>query len=289
VQYILSMISVSRLITGASFAVATAITIAVTVAVPPADATTFSALSTACGTSLSGSEIATIVQLSNTSAITSTDPLVRYNTEVADNQQITAILVAHKDYRGLFAVGLDASERSSLQPLQQNAGNFTDPTFARKFSGALLGHWLDAVHAQFTGAVAAPEWQFYFALAHVCSTSKTLIALTGYNSHLNVDVAEALADADATPADEADYVEIVDAVAASSPVLISATQSAYGANIGPVWQVILSEAGTITEEAFANGLALQVPSTAPAAVVAIFDAWRSTEEQLPGLIAEYGG
>lgn len=268
---------------------ATAVTAAVTVAVPPADAATSPAISTACGTPLSGAEIATIVQLSGRPAMTSGDPLARYNAEVADDQRITSILVAHQDYRGLFAVGLDSAERGELQPFQRNAGHFTRPAFARKFSGALLRHWLDAVHAQFTGAAADPHWQRYFDLAHQCSASETLITLAGYDAHLNVDVAEGLADAGVTLADEPDYQKIVRVVEASSPTLISATRSAYGVNLEPVWQVVLALAAPITGAAFANGLALRSPGLAPAAEVELTALWRGTDAAFPALIALYGG
>lgn len=289
VQYFLPMISPRRMISGALTVIAASVTAAVTVAVPSAGASAYSPISSACGSALSSLDISTIARLSNVSAIPRTSPLTRYNIEVSDNQQITQILVAHHDYRGLFAVGLDASERGTEQPLVQDPSNFANPTFAQKFSGALLGSWLNAIHAQVTGAGVPREWQQYFALAHQCSTSKSLITLTGYNAHFNVNIAQALASAGATTADQPDFGIIVKGVGTSTPQLVGATDAAYGTNLGPVWQALLAQAMTIGADAFTNGLALQVPSQARAALQDMYTNQQNLQAQLPGMIAQYGG
>lgn len=286
------MFSPRSLLAGTSLTVAGAVAVAVAVAVAPASpagAALSTTITTACGTPLSAAEVQQVVTLSDTTTITGATDLAKFDIAVARNQQLTAILARHKDYRGLFAVGLDAAERSSVVPLQHNPAAFADPRFGHALSPALLGRFLNAVHKQFLGQPNTPEWARYFDLAHQCSVSKVQIAMAGYNAHLNVDLAKSVAAVRGTKANEGDYTMIIGVVALASPVIIEQTLIVYGANIAPVWQVVIANAETIASVAFAAGLALQVPALAPVTELALQGLWRATDAALPVLVAIYGG
>ncbi|WP_406230465.1 hypothetical protein [Nocardia sp. NBC_01009] len=66
----------------------------------------------ACGTVLSSAELDTIVRSSDTAALAG-DSLQRLETAVRRHREITRILVAHGDRRGVFSLGLDAVEESA--------------------------------------------------------------------------------------------------------------------------------------------------------------------------------
>ena len=278
-------IPVRRLLAGAS-TVAVAATVALVVSQSAADA---SPATQACGTALSSSELTQLVSLTDTATITGPNDLARYDVAVTRNQQATAILAAHKDFRGLFAVGLDISERNGLSPLQHTTGAFADPAFGHAFSLQLLRLWLSNLHRQLLGSSTDPQWTRYFDLAHQCSTSKTQIAMAGYNAHLQVDIPHALAAVHATKANQTDFNTVVGAVALQSPALIGVTDSTYGTHLGAVWQVVISNAQVIGSLAFANGLGLQVPALASATETEIQVLWRATDAALPVLVAIYGG
>jgi hypothetical protein len=72
---------------------------------------------TACGTPLAPAETAAIAELSDTGTLTGS--ALRQLEEAVDrHRRITEILVAHRDPRGVFALGLDAVERAAVLPLR---------------------------------------------------------------------------------------------------------------------------------------------------------------------------
>ncbi len=188
-----------------------------------------------CGTPLSADELDTIAQLSDTSTLTG-DALQRLETAVARHHEITEILVAHRDRRGLFPLGLDGVEQVAVMPLQRDPGAFQDPEYAHAISLELLRRFLVNVHAAFTGAPVEPQWARYFELARRCEVSPARIAMAGYNAHLNVDLAYSVATVASRPENAPDYFEIVDAIAASGQVIIDRTKEIYNGDLGPLWR-----------------------------------------------------
>lgn len=266
---------------------------------------------TACGTPLSVAELAEIVELSDTSTDydeSSGSSLDRLERAVERHRRITEILVAHRDRRGLLALGLDAVEQAAVMPLQRDPAAFDDPEWAHRISLDLLLRFLRTVHAEFTGAPTEPQWDHYFRLAHRCELSPARVAMAGYNAHLTVDLSNAVAATRATPANAPDHFRIVDAIASHGSLIVDLTRELYGGDLGPLWRFyFLGEgldavlgAGVATGPLlrladlganvviFGNGLALQDPAAAPAVRAEMEVLWRSADAAFEVLAANGG-
>lgn len=261
----------------------------------------------ACGAPLSEGAIADIVRLSDTTSLTGST-LQRLETAVEQHRQITDILVRHRDRRGLLALGLDTVEQTAVMPLQRNPAVFDDPEFAHRISLDLLLRFLRNVHVEFTGAATEPQWAHYFALTRDCGLSAARVAMAGYNAHLTVDLANAVAAVGATPANAPDYFRIVDAIALKGSLIVEATKTIYGGDLGPLWRFYflgegldavfgagvgsgallrLADAGA-NVVIFGNGLALQDPALEPATRAEIDALWRSADAAFVVLAANGG-
>jgi hypothetical protein len=267
-----------------------------------------SELDTACGTVLSAAEVIEIVDLSDTSTDydeSSGSSLDRLERAVERHRRITEILVAHRDRRGLLALGLDAVEQAAVMPLQRDSAAFDDPEWAHRISLDLLLRFLRNVHAEFTGAPGEPQWNHYFRLAHRCELSPARVAMAGYNAHLTVDLSNAVAATRATAANAPDHFRIVDAIASHGPLIVDLTRELYGGDLGPLWRFyFLGEgldtvlgAGVATGPLlrladlganvviFGNGLALQDPAAEPAVRAEMDVLWRSADAAFEVLAA----
>lgn len=252
---------------------------------------------TACGSTLSAAAVAEIAHLSDTSAITGADDLARLEDAVDRHHRITEILVAHRDLRGLFAIGLDGVEYAAVMPLQRDPHAFRNRAYAHAISLELLSRFLDNLHAEFTGGIVEPQWAHYFALTKDCEVSRARTAMAGYNAHLTVDLSYSVAAVGSTPENAPDYFTIVAAIAAAGDVIIERTKAVYDADLGPLWRFYfvgegldqLFGAGVATEQLliaadlganvviFANGLALQDPALAPAVEAEITALWQAAD------------
>ncbi|BDT88588.1 DUF5995 family protein [Nocardia cyriacigeorgica] len=281
-----------------------AVAAVVLVASPPA---AFARVDAACGAPLSEGAIADIVRLSDTTSLTGST-LQRLETAVEQHRQITDILVRHRDRRGLLALGLDTVEQTAVMPLQRNPAVFDDPEFAHRISLDLLLRFLRNVHAEFTGAATEPQWAHYFALTRDCGLSAARVAMAGYNAHLTVDLANAVAAVRATPANAPDYFRIVDAIALKGSLIVEATKTINGGDLGPLWRFYflgegldavfgagvgsgallrLADAGA-NVVIFGNGLAPQDPALEPATRAEIDALWRSADAAFVVLAANGG-
>lgn len=264
--------------------------------------------SSACGEALTPEDIATIVGLSDTTTITGATTLDRLENAVSRNQQITEILVRHRDWRGLFAIGLDGVEESAVMPLQRNPAAFDNSEWASSLSLDLLRRFLVAVHAEFTGAPTTPDWAQHFDMTKQCTLSPGLVAMTGYTAHLTVDLSRAVAAVGGRPENSRDYFRIVDAIASNGTLVVDRTKAAYGVDFGPLWRFYfvgegldrlagqgvatgallrVADAGANTV-IFANGLALQNPSLAAVTEIEIDALWRTSDAALAAL-SQLGG
>ena len=258
-------------------------------------------VSRACGSPLSASEVQRIVELSDTAdASPGTTALPVLERQVGRLWQITDILTAHRDRRGLFALGLAAVERDAVMPLQRQPSTFRNQRWAPVISLRLLNRFLDATHAEFSGGSVPPHWQRYFGSARTCSVSGERAALSGYNAHITVDLAYATADARTTVDDASDYFRLVDAIAAHGDSIVRETDRAYHVDLGPTFRFYffgegldrLVGAGKATGPmlraadvgynvlTFGNGLALQDRRTHDAAVVDIDALWNTGDAAL---------
>ncbi|QLY30595.1 hypothetical protein H0264_36735 [Nocardia huaxiensis] len=235
--------------------------------------------STVCGTPLTETELSTIARLSDTSQL-SGNSLQRLETAVSNNHEITEILTAHRDRRGLFGIGLDGVEHAAVMPLQRDPAAFADPEYAHAISLELLSRYLNNLHAEFTGGTVESQWTRYFDLAADCAISGARAAMAGYNAHLAVDLAYSVAAVGSTPENARDYFTIVAAIANAGDVIIDDTKRVYDADLGPLWRFyfvgegldLLAGKGVATRPMlvaadlganvviFGNGLALQDPA-----------------------------
>ncbi|MFE0766374.1 DUF5995 family protein [Streptomyces smyrnaeus] len=236
-------------------------------------------VSTACGTPLSASEVRSVVALSDTSTLTGDDPLDRFDQQVTRTRRITAILVRHQDRRGLFAVGLDAMERTVMQPLLRGT-TFHVPAFGHAFTPELLRRYLATVHDEFLGRPTPPHWKRYYDLAHRCDTPPARVAMAGYNAHLTVDIGHTLATVDTELRHAPDYATVTGALLKQNSLVVKATKEAYGVDLSGVWSLVATTGPVMYTIVFVNGLALQIPPVRPIVQAEIALVWRTTDAAL---------
>lgn len=236
-------------------------------------------ISTACGTPLAPAEIQSVIALSDTATLVGSD-LDRFYAEVERNQQITEILTRHRDWRGLFAVGLDAIEWAVVVPLQNNPGSFADPRFGHAINTEVLRRFLTNLHNQFLGRPTDAQWTRYFDLAHQCGGSMTRVAMAGYNAHVDVDIPHSLAAVHAGLADEPDYSKVIVGDAGQTQLIVDRTRAAYGVEFEPLWQLVIAGSPALGTVAFVDGLALQNHLLAAATEAAIAAVWQATDVAL---------
>lgn len=253
----------------------------------------------ACGDPLSAGDVRRIVELSDT-----TDghesALPTLERQVGKLWQITDILTAHRDRRGLFALGLAAVERDAVMPMQRRPATFRNPRWAPVISLRLLDRFFAAVHAEFSGGPVPPQWARYFGLTRDCGASGERAALTGYNAHITVDLAYATADARTIPGDAPDFFRLVDAIAAHGDSIVRETNRIYHVDLGPTFRFYfvgegldrLVGAGKATGPmlraadvgynvlTFGNGLALQDPRSRDTAAADIAALWNTGDAAL---------
>ena len=247
----------------------------------------------------------TIIDRSDTTQQEGSTPLARLDGAIADLEVITNVLVEQGDRRGLFALGLFSVERDAVTPLQHNRDSFEHPRWAPVISLALLNRFLDAVHAEFTGTVVPAQWRHYFDLTRQCGESPARTAMAGYNAHLTVDLAYAVADAQTTVAQARDFFTIVDTIAIHAESIVTETRAAYGpaADLGPLFRFYfvgegldrLAGAGVASELllraadvgynvlTFGNGLALQNPGAVEATEADIWALWQTADVAVAAL------
>ncbi|PTR32225.1 hypothetical protein C8K36_1011277 [Rhodococcus sp. OK519] len=261
----------------------------------------------ACGTALSANEIESIAGLSDTSTLPGSG-LARLEAAIERHRRITDVLVAHRDWRGLFSVGLNAVEHEAVLPLQRDPAALPDRTWSPTISYDLLARYLRNLHAEFTGAPADPGWAHYFALARQCTASPARVAMAGYNAHLTVDLAHAVDTSGTRTENVPDFYRIVDSIAVKGESIVTLTRDVYDADLGPLWRFYFLGEGldrlagndqpsqsmlraadsaynTIT---LANGFALQNPQIRPTAEQEMDGLWRATDGALQTL-SDLGG
>ncbi|MET8778634.1 DUF5995 family protein [Nocardia sp. NPDC004654] len=295
---------VDRIVPLRALVFALALVAALVAGLPTPSAAHAYSLDTACGTPLSADAIDTIIELSDTTALTGTS-MQRLEAAVDNHHRIAEILVEHGDRRGLLALGLDIVEQSAVMPLQRDPAAFDDREWAHNISLDLLSRFLRAVHAEFTGAAAEPQWAHYFALTKQCHLSAARVAMAGYNAHLTVDLSLSVAAVRGTTANGPDYFRIVDAIATNGFLLVDATKATYGGDLGPLWRFYflgegldavlgagvatvpllrLADAGA-NVVIFGNGLALQDPALAPTVRTEMDLLWRTADTAFEVLAA----
>ncbi|MEV6391854.1 DUF5995 family protein [Nocardia xishanensis] len=261
-------------------------------------------IDTACGTTLSAAEVDTVVELSDTTALTGT-PMQRLEQAVANHRRIVEILAEHGDRRGVFAIGLEAVEQAAVMPLQRTEAAFDDPDWSHRISLELLSRFLRNLHAEFSGGATEPQWAHYFALTKQCLLSPARVAMAGYNAHLSVDLSFSVAAVRGTPANAPDYFRLVDAIATEGFRIVEVTKAVYGGDLGPLWRFyFLGEgldavlgAGVATGPLlrladaganvliFGNGLALQDPALAATVRAEMDLLWHSADVAFEVLVA----
>lgn len=272
-----------------------------------ASAPSGAAPASACGDTLDPAEISEIAALSAPRPVTG-PTLARLEDAVARHHRITKILIDKQDRRGLFALGLDTVEYSAVLPLQRDPTAFADADYAHRLSLDLLDRFLAAVHAEFTGTAAPPQWAHYFALAGDCGVPGARVAMAGYNAHITVDLAHTVAATGSRPENAPDYFRIVDAIALNGALIVDRTREAYGVDLGPLFRfyffgegldAVLGRGVATTQllraadlgynvVVFGNGLALQNPNVTAATEAEITALWSSTEAAFD-VLADFGG
>ena len=261
----------------------------------------------ACGAPLSDADLDRLRELASPPPDPAATTLGQFERRVTASRGIHDLLAARGDRRGLFGVGLDEVESDPVLPMQRR-GVAPDPEWARRVSLTLLEPYLAAVHAHFTGAPVQEHWQRFFDLATDCRQRPAFVAMTGYNAHLTVDLARAVAASHTRPGHAAGYLEIVGGIADHSDLIIDRTRREYGADLGPLWNlyVVGPAVDSITGPgvgsgallrfgdqaysslAFVHGLALQDPAVAPSAAGQVLGLWADVDVVLQSITRSGG-
>lgn len=288
----------------------------------------------ACGTPLSADEIARIVAVTAPPAASGPPSLADLEARAGASADVTTVLLSHGDRRAIFGEGLDLVERDAVLPLYERsaasppaapatgsdggsdgAGIAALP-WAVTLSSHLLDGYLDALHAHFSGAPVAPHWQNYFERAADCAIPGGYAAMAGYNAHLTVDLAHAVATSGTTLQDYGDYLAVVGSIADRGDAIVATTRASFDADLAPLWRLYFlgdvadglsgmtsgstgippgdghalllrtADQGYSTLS-FANGLALAAPETAPVGAASVQTAWTLANESL-GTLATHG-
>lgn len=213
---------------------------------------------------------------------------VRSAAEVS--RQVTALLASAGDRRGVFGIGLDTVEESAVIPFEDHSSQW-----AQALSANLIYRYLSAVHAEFSGGNVPAHWARYFDAAKNGgeANSADKAALAGYNAHLSVDLALAVADAGSTPANYQEFLAIVGAIAGTADEMVARTRMTFHINLAPLWTAASVAVGTqgtsdlvrIGDQAFssisfANGLGLQHAETRGTSRAAIDSLWQSADKSI---------
>lgn len=289
---------------------------------PPADTIAAGTVPTAaCGEELSPADLSRIAELSAPTATGEhTLPVLEERTRAA--KEITEIFLSKHDRRAIFGIGLDLVESQAVLPLYRDSadaapgasGPIVNLPWATHLSTDLLEGYLSAVHAHVTGGAVPEHWQHYFELASDCSVPGGYAAMAGYNAHLTVDLAHAVASSGTTPAEYGQYLEIVGAIADQGDAIVAGTQAEFDADLAPLWRLYFlgDAADTISAQttgstgiapgdghrlllrvgdqgystlSFAHGLALADPATATQAGASVHTTWTLADRALESLTA----
>ncbi|WP_344990719.1 DUF5995 family protein [Tsukamurella soli] len=274
-----------------------AITAAVATVVAVYASPAYAAGSRFCGSPLSSAEDQRIIARSDLRGTSSAPTFATLDDLTARQRDIANILARHRDWRGLFAVGLDGVIADAITPVQHDEHDLDSPRYAKTLSIGLVSRWLRVVHAEWTGRPVPPWWANYFTLATRCDLPPGRVAMAGYNAHITADLAYTVADAGSRPTDAHDFYRIVDTIAENGDVIPARSRRIYGADLWGLWQFYFFGRGldrvvgagvasnlllraaddgynTLT---FANGLALEQPGAHPAVDDEILALWRTGE------------
>ncbi|BDH56208.1 DUF5995 family protein [Tsukamurella sp. PLM1] len=189
-----------------------------------------------CGTSaLSPAENARIVALSDLRGVSTAPTFATLDDLTARQRKIADVLAAHKDWRGLFGVGMDGVIRDAVTPTQRNEAALDDPRYTKSLSIDLVGRYLRAVHAQWTGGAVPQWWGTYFRLASRCELPPGRVAMAGYNAHITVDLAYTVEATRSTPANAPDFYRVVDSIAKNGNVIPERSKRIYNADLWALW------------------------------------------------------
>ena len=182
-----------------------------------------------------------------------------------------------------------------------------DPEWARRLSLDLVDRYLAALHAHLTGATPDSHWERYLSLALDCRQRPAFVAMAGYNAHLTVDLARAVATSATRPEFASGYLRIVGAIADRGDLIVDRTRREYGADLGPLWHfyvvgdavdaatastgvspdgraashVLLRFADqSYSSLTFAHGLGLENPALAPAVEGQMWGVWTAADVAL---------
>lgn len=289
---------------------------------PPAAAIAAGTVPTAaCGDALSPADLSRIAELSAPSAPDEYSlPFLEERARAA--AEITEIFLSRNDRRAIFGIGLDVVESQAVLPLYRSSssagpgasGTIGNLPWATHLSTDLLEGYLAAVHAHVTGGAVPEHWQHYFELASDCAVLGGYAAMAGYNAHLTVDLARAVASSGTTPAEYGQYLEIVGAIADQGDAIVAGTQAEFDADLAPLWRLYFlgDAADAVTAQttgstgiapgdghrlllragdqgystvSFAHGLALADPATAEPAHASVRNTWVLADGALEALTA----
>lgn len=168
-------------------------------------------------------QVQEIVQLSNYSELGDTD-VEEFERRM---QRISNIFIEARDRRGLFAaiykvVSAGGREAVSNNVFQDNDGaRRLIVEFGKTYFDSLLGHFAN-------GNRLKPEWEKYFELAKDCSVHPLRVLYTGMNTHITLDLVDAIVRAKLTADFQEDYVALGDGLITKVGEVVDIVSQEFG-------------------------------------------------------------
>ncbi len=145
-------------------------------------------------------------------------------------EQITDLLVARNDRRGIFAVFYRNILREAVPALADSSA-YDDAVWVNRVSEEFFVRYLAALHASVSGSTIPSPWRTYYRQAADCKVRPGRVAMAGLDAHLILDFPASIAAAKTTKANFDDYYSIGELLQAVTQEIGTELQTTYGADL----------------------------------------------------------
>ena len=168
-------------------------------------------------------EVKNIVEWSNYSDIGPTE-VEKFEARM---QKITAAFASIGDRRGLFAAIYKVVSTGGLEAVSSET--FDDNEGARRLIIEFGKTYFDALQGHFAqGKRLKNEWRTYFKYAKDCDVHPLKVLYTGMNTHITLDLVDAIVRAQLKPSFKEDYVSLGDGLIKKVGEVIDIVVNDYG-------------------------------------------------------------
>ncbi|MEE2924964.1 MAG: DUF5995 family protein [bacterium] len=175
-------------------------------------------------------EISRILELADISTLGDTD-VEEFDVRI---KEIRDLFVAAQDRRGLFATVYAVVTEGGLQELSKE-GIFEDVTAMRRLIIEFAKTYLNSLRGYFgedsdDKKLLKPQWKKYFEYAENFEVHPLFVLSTAINTHITLDLIDAILKSKMRASNEADYVKMGDSLIGNIDRVIDSLVVSYGVN-----------------------------------------------------------